>query len=146
MEQNPIFHKLFINQKFKKIINITESRVPYCGYIKPVVLTLSQILLLLLILLITAIEFSLGGSSSYTLTRVQTKQIRINIHKRNYIKETIQKHSTNNTKHSKCKYTYYNTSTHITTQVCRHILSLSLQGDLFYYYRFIYTYVFHRTN
>ena len=35
------------------------------------------------------------------LTPVQTKQIRINIHK-----ETIQKHSTNSTKHSKYKYTY----------------------------------------
>ena len=37
------------------------------------------------------------------LTLVQTKQIRINIHKRNNTK----KHSTNNTKHSKYKYTYY---------------------------------------
>jgi hypothetical protein len=35
-------------------------------------------------------------------TVVQTKEIRINIHKQNNTK-----HSTNNTKHSKCKYTYY---------------------------------------
>jgi len=39
-----------------------------------------------------------------------------------YLNETIQKHSTNNTKHSKYKYTYYqNTHTytppHITKQV-----------------------------
>ena len=51
------------------------------------------------------------------LTLVQTKQIRINIHK-----PKIQKNSTNNTKHSKYKYTYYqNTHTlqnpHITKQV-----------------------------
>jgi len=37
------------------------------------------------------------------ITQVQTKQIRINIH---YTNETIQKHSTNNTKHSQYKYTY----------------------------------------
>jgi hypothetical protein len=53
------------------------------------------------------------------LTLVQTKQRRKNIF---YINETIQKQSTNNTKHSKYKYTYYqNTPTyiypHITKQV-----------------------------
>jgi len=37
------------------------------------------------------------------LTLVQTKQIRINIRKRNNTK----KHSTNNTKHSKYNYTFY---------------------------------------
>jgi hypothetical protein len=46
------------------------------------------------------------------LTQVETKQILL------YIKEAIQKHSINNTNHSKYKYTYYqntvNTSTHIT--------------------------------
>jgi hypothetical protein len=52
------------------------------------------------------------------LTLVQTKQIRINIHKQKKYK----KHSTNNTKHSKYKYTYYqntHTYTHpyITKQV-----------------------------
>jgi len=52
------------------------------------------------------------------LTIVQTKQIRINIHKRNKYK----KHSTNNKKHSEYKYIYYqNTHTlqnpHITQQV-----------------------------
>ena len=40
-------------------------------------------------------------SVAVDLTLVQTKQIRI------CINETIQKHSTNNTKHSKYKYTYY---------------------------------------
>ena len=39
-------------------------------------------------------------SVAVVLTPVQTKQII-------YIKEIIQKHSTNNTKHSKYKYTYY---------------------------------------
>ena len=39
-------------------------------------------------------------SVAVVLTPVQTKQIRIHIH------ETIQKHSTNNRKHSKYKYTY----------------------------------------
>jgi len=39
------------------------------------------------------------------LTVVQIKQIRIN--------ETIQKHSTNNTKRSKYKYTYYKNTTTI---------------------------------
>jgi hypothetical protein len=48
---------------------------------------------------------------------VQTKQIRINIHKRNNTK-----HTTNNTKHNKYKYTYYPnihtyTHPHITQQV-----------------------------
>ena len=47
--------------------------------------------------LLTAIQFSAGGSSP---TLVQKKQII-------YIYETIQKHSTNSTKHSKYKYTYY---------------------------------------
>jgi hypothetical protein len=41
-------------------------------------------------------------SVAVVLTPVQTKQIRINIHKRNNTKQ-----STNNTKHSKYKYTYY---------------------------------------
>jgi len=41
-------------------------------------------------------------SVAVVLTLVQTKQMRINIHKRNK-----PKHSTNNTKHSKYKYTYY---------------------------------------
>jgi len=52
------------------------------------------------------------------LTLVQTKQIRINIHKRN----NTRKHSKNDTKHSKYKYTYYqNTHTlqnpHISKQI-----------------------------
>jgi len=39
------------------------------------------------------------NSVALVLTLVQTQQIRI------YINETVQKHSTNNTKHSKYKYT-----------------------------------------
>jgi hypothetical protein len=57
------------------------------------------------------------------LTLVQTKQMRINVHKRNNTKHSTNntKHSTNNKKHSKYKYTYYqNTHTytrpHITKQ------------------------------
>jgi len=51
------------------------------------------------------------------LTLVQTKQTRINIHTKQH-----KKHSTNNTKHSKYKYTYYQnthayTHPHITKQV-----------------------------
>ena len=43
------------------------------------------------------------------LTPVQTKQIRINIH----IWNNTKKQNTNNTKHSKYKYTYYqNTNTY----------------------------------
>jgi hypothetical protein len=41
-------------------------------------------------------------SVAVVLTLVQTKEIRIYIHKQNNTK-----HSTNNTKHSKYKYTYY---------------------------------------
>jgi hypothetical protein len=55
------------------------------------------------------------------LTLVQTKQIRINIHKQN----STEKRSTNNTKHIKYKYTYYqNTQTlqnpHIHTPTLLH--------------------------
>ena len=53
----------------------------------------------LLTYLPTAIEFSPGGSSPYTSTDKTHKNKKI------YIIETIQKHRTNNTKHSKCKYT-----------------------------------------
>jgi hypothetical protein len=53
----------------------------------------------LLLLLLTAIELSLVGSCPYTST---DKTRRINIHKRNNTKS-----STNNKKHSKYKYTYY---------------------------------------
>jgi hypothetical protein len=61
------------------------------------------------------------------LTLVQTKQVRINIHM--YINETIQKQSTNNTKHSKYKYTYYqNTQTIVKTPP--HTLSHILQNKL----------------
>ena len=56
------------------------------------------LLLLLLLLLLLQLSFD---SVAVVLTLVQTKQIII------HINETIQKHSTNNTKHSKYKYTYY---------------------------------------
>jgi hypothetical protein len=50
-------------------------------------------------------ELSRGG---VVLTLVQTKQIRINVHKRNNIKITVQ-----TIKNSKYKYTYYqNTHTY----------------------------------
>ena len=69
--------------------------------------------LLLLLLLLTAIELSLGGSSPYTSTDKTNKK---------KCKRNNKKHSKNNTKHSKYKYTYYqNTHTythpHITKQV-----------------------------
>ena len=56
-------------------------------------------------------------SVAVVLTLIQTKQIRINIHKRNNIKN-----STNNTKHDKYKNTYYQNihilqNPHITKQV-----------------------------
>ena len=77
--------------------------------------------LIIIIIIITAIEFSLGGSSPYT---IQTKQIRINIHKRNNYK----KHGTSYTKHSKYKYTHYKnthtivrTSPHTRTHTLRNI-------------------------
>jgi hypothetical protein len=50
-------------------------------------------------------------SVAVVLTLVQTKQIRI------YINDTIQKHSINNRKNSKYKYTYYQNTPHITKQV-----------------------------
>jgi len=54
------------------------------------------------------------------LTLVQTKQI-----KKMYINETIQKHSTNNTKHSKYKYAYYQyTHTHYETHTYTHTHTL----------------------
>ena len=61
-------------------------------------------------------------SVAVVLTLVQTKQII-------YINETIQKHSTNNTKHNKYKYTYYQNThtyskneTHTHTHTHTHIL------------------------
>ena len=53
--------------------------------------------LLLLLLLLLQLSFH---SVAVVLTLVKTKQII-------YINKTIQKHSTNNTKHSEYKYTYY---------------------------------------
>jgi flagellar basal body-associated protein FliL len=68
------------------------------------------IIIIIIIIIITAIELSLGGSSPYTSTDKTNKN-------KIYINETIQKHSTTNTKHSKYKYTYYqNTHTLRRTQ------------------------------
>jgi hypothetical protein len=61
---------------------------------------LLPLLLLLLLLLFTVIELSLGGSSPYTSTDKTNKN------KYPY-KKQYKKRSTNNKKHSKCKYTYY---------------------------------------
>jgi hypothetical protein len=47
-----------------------------------------------LLLFITATDLSLGGSTDRTSKKI-------------YINETIQKHTTNNTKHSKYRYTRY---------------------------------------
>jgi len=61
-------------------------------------------LLLLLLLLLQLICHSVAA----VLTLVQTKQIRINIHKRSNTKNTVEI-----IQNSKCKYTYYqNTHTH----------------------------------
>jgi len=49
------------------------------------------------------------------LTLVQTKQIRIYVHKRNN-----KKHSINKTKHTKYKYAYYQTPTHYKTHTYKH--------------------------
>jgi len=54
---------------------------------------LSTLYLLLLLLSLTTVELSLGGSSPYTSTDKTNKN--------KYINETIQKHSTNNIKHRK---------------------------------------------
>jgi membrane-bound lytic murein transglycosylase len=63
-----------------------------------------------LLLLFTAIDLSLGGISPSTGTD------RTNKNKYTYINEPVQKHSTNSTKHSKYKYTYYQN----TTQLSKH--------------------------
>ena len=57
------------------------------------------------------------------LTAVQIKQIII------YIKETIQKHSTNNTKHSKYKYTYYQ-NTHTIVKTPPYTFTHTLKNEL----------------
>ena len=75
-----------------------SSRTPSC-----------YLLLLLLLLLLTSIEFSPGGSSPYTSTDKTNKN-------KMYLNETKEKNGTNNTKHSRYKYTYYkNTHTVVKT-------------------------------
>ena len=76
----------------------------------PTVFKSTHNLLLLFLLLLTAVELSLYGSSPYTCTDKSNKN------------KYTERNSTNNTKHSKYKYTYYqNTHTythlHITKQV-----------------------------
>jgi hypothetical protein len=58
------------------------------------------------------------------LTVIETKQKGINI-----IKETKKKHSINNTKHSKYKYTYYQNS-HIIVQTPTHTHTHTLHNKL----------------
>ena len=55
--------------------------------------------IIIIIIIIAEIEFSYGGSSPYTSTDKTNKN-------KLCINETIQKHSTNITKHSKYKYIY----------------------------------------
>jgi len=80
--------KSYLSQSRKCNLN-TSQRLEYIIII---------IIIIITSFLLTAIEFSPGGSSHYT-TRDRT--LRMNIHK-----ETIQKHSTHNTKHSKYKCTF----------------------------------------
>ena len=56
----------------------------------------------IIIIIIVAIEFSPGGSSHYTSTEKTNKN---KIH----VNETIQKHRTNNTEHSKYRYSHFPT-------------------------------------
>jgi len=68
---------------------------------------------IIIVIIITAIEFSLCGSSPYT---IQAKQMRINVHKRN------------NTKHSKYKFTYYqNTPTYTHPHIVKQVNTITVQ-------------------
>jgi len=69
---------------------------------------------MLLLLLLLSIQLSFH-SMAVVLTLVQTKQIRINIHKRD------------NTKHSKYNYTYYQ-NTHTVVKTPPHTLTHKLQN------------------
>jgi len=69
--------------------------------------------MIIIILLLTAIEFSTGGSIPYTSTD-KTNKNKVDVN------ETIQKHSTNNTKHSKHKCTYYQTPTQLSKHPHKH--------------------------
>jgi hypothetical protein len=66
----------------------------------------------LIIIIITATAFSPCGSSPYTSTEKKLIEI--------YINETVIKYSTNNTKHSKYKYAYYQ-NTHTIVQFKKNI-------------------------
>jgi uncharacterized protein YceK len=59
---------------------------------------LVDIIIIIIIIIITI------TNCSWVVTRWQYRQ---NKYENIYTNETIQKHSTNNTKHSKYKYTYY---------------------------------------
>jgi hypothetical protein len=78
---------------------IQHGKLLRSGYVKSgeFLLHLPPIIIIIIII-ITAIDFSLVNSSPYTST-LKTNKNKI------YINETIQKHSTNNTKHCKYKYT-----------------------------------------
>jgi hypothetical protein len=85
----------------------THSNNNYYYYLLTYLLTYFTVLYLLTYLLTYLLQLSFN-SVAVVLTLVRTKQIRINIHKRNNTK----KHSTNNTKHRKYKYTYYQNKPH----------------------------------
>ena len=80
-------------------------------------------------------------SVAVVLTPVHTKQTRINIHKRNN-----KNHSTNNTKRSKYKYTYYQNTTQFYIMLSvHHVMILGKRPawltNLFYVFIFIYNYL-----
>jgi hypothetical protein len=73
---------------------------------------LIYIIIIIIIIIITAFELSLGGSSL-----VQTKQIRLNIHKRNNTKKTVQtiQNTVNTIIYITKAPTHYKTHTHTHT-------------------------------
>jgi hypothetical protein len=70
----------------------------------------------------TAIDFSLGGSSPYTSTH-KTNENKI------YMNETIQKHSTKNTKHNTYRYTYYK-NTHTIFKTPTHYKTIVVKTNI----------------
>ena len=85
--------------------------ISFLFYRVSIIKIVSVLLLLLLLLLFTAIEFSLGVSSPYTSTGKTNKN--------KYTQTKQYKNSTNNIKHSKYKYTYYQTP----AQLSKHLPS-----------------------
>ena len=84
------------------------------------ILLILLLLLLLLLLLFTALVSSPGGGSPYTSTDKPNKN--------NYTWTKQYKNSTNNTKHSKYKYTYYqNTPTYIQQHITKQVQTTTVQ-------------------